>query len=250
MDQPSQGSITQALAEGGHPNVITEKSFNRFRDLWASIAQKIIPSHRRRVDDVEGAVQETLRELRRQLDRQHTFTSSEDIRKWGCRVVSCNAKDILEANRRTEGASACTGSTGRDALQDAGTAIDNMASRQMTGDPPPDIVAQESEVQLRYDALNRQIETELLNWPSPDREIVERWLDSAPFKVIAAEFGVTVYNVRDTTFDFKSRPHLGREANGIRDDLVEAERRWPRLADRLTLRGRAARLLMDFREEP
>jgi DNA-directed RNA polymerase specialized sigma24 family protein len=219
--------------------------------LWIKIAEGVIPENKRRSAEAEDAYQETLRELDRELRKPTcTLKTREDIKKWGARVVDCNAKDVRDANLRTEGASTFMTPAKDGEEQDPGKALEETAGLATSGEPPAEIKAQEGELQARLDRLNRLAEAQLRNLSQPDQGIVEGWLRGGTYRGIAQEFDVTERNVRNTTFDFKSDPTLQGETVGIREDLKEAEQRWPGIAYRLSLRGIGARLLIDFREEP
>lgn len=256
---PQSHSITNALASpsGLDTELIVQKSKRRYERRWLQVAEAVIPVHRRRSQGVEDALQETLcaldRRLKgeraRRLKGERSFETGEDIRKWGARVINCDALDVLNENLKLDGPSTLAAPGGREAVADEDDLLEVMASVQEGAEPPPDVKAQEAELQARYEGLGRAVEQELGALGAPDREIVDRWLDWHPFRAIAEEFQVRVRDVRVTTFDFKTQPTLARIAEGLRRDLDEAEGRWPGVIRRLVWRGRAGRVLVDLRDE-
>jgi histone H3/H4 len=252
-------SITKALANplALDTALILAKSIERYRSHWIRIAESVIPKNGRRSQDAEDALQEALSELTQRLNAElgrrakqgRTFETGEDILRWGSQVVKNDAIDVPEENRGLDGAASVGGPGETDASLAHDNPLEQLASTQRVTEILPDVQVQEAEIQLKYSKLGEAVERELGLLCSPDYEIVDRWLNWGTFRAIAQEFKLTVRNVRVTTFDFKTQPSVNGIAEEVRNDLDEAEKRWPGVAERIVWNGRGGRVLVDRRDE-
>jgi len=251
MDADDLGSVSRALRQGGDENreYVIARSIELYADLWSSIAKGILPPHRRRPADHEDALQETLRELDRILRRpDHSLRTREDLRRLGTRILTCNAKDVLEVNLEHDGPSVVrnagrvqSSSSADDSLPDALGRSDKSAS--------PGAAAEASEIQSELGGFEQTVAVRLGALGELDRRIVERWLEWKSFRGIAAELGVTLRDVRNTTFDFKTWPQLARLSGELRLALAESEASEAGVLNRVNISPSTGRLLCDFREE-
>lgn len=213
--------------------------------------------------DTEG-----IKILMEQVLASETFKTGEDIRKWLCRVVTNKAYNVLKQNRQHEGLSTLVRGRKGGESQDPAQALDERAGLADLHSSMPDLDAQLADLEHKTAVLSEAVIENLARMSDPEKTIIDMWTDWEVYRKLgetAEGMGLTPWQVKVLTFDFKTLPDLEEKAR-FREPLVERirafvanspecrgdpERHTRRLLEivvRCFLQGKGTRLLADLRD--
>ncbi len=250
MNSDTIGSVTDALNKGDRERVIA-LSYHLFADLWKSLAKRTLPPHRRRSADEDDALQEALIVLNRILEqRVHPLKTREDILRLVSRIIKFKSINLFKMGQKLEGESAVVG---RDHMAEASQ--NNRSSfADIAGKTSPFPSAQAAvdaaAIQKQIAELDRVIARRHVLLSQTDQQIVALWLGWKSYREIARLIGVTVWDVRNTTFDFKSAADVAQIAEGLLKSLWDALLDEPGVFGRIELSDPCYMVAFDTRDNP
>jgi DNA-directed RNA polymerase specialized sigma24 family protein len=255
------GEITRALNDGDRARVI-ELSESRFRRLWTTIAEKVIPATKRRSEDGDDVVQETLMQLDRYLRGGATFGDSGDVLRWTSRVANNKALQARDRSSRYEGPSTLSSQSNPGEHQDphdslAIAASDATASSSTRAtDIAVQIAETHKELTELVSGLHSRI-TSLLSDSTPvAQDILVRYFEGSGSRAVASQVSaigrhrITEHYVRHATFVFKEHIDLQTAVMEFRERLKAIEAPVDEVIKQLTIPSCVARIVVDFRSQP
>jgi DNA-directed RNA polymerase specialized sigma24 family protein len=255
------GEITTALNDGDRDRVI-ELSESRFRRLWTTVAEKVIPANKRRSEDGDDVVQETLIQLDRYLRSGATFRDSGDIRRWTSSVANNKALQARDRSSRYEGPSTLSSQSHSGDNQDphnnlAVAASDGTSSSSTRS---TDVVVQIAETQKELTEivsdLHSRITSLLSECTSVEQEILGRYFEGFGSRTVASQISelgrhcITEHHVRNVTFIFKENSALQATVMSFREKLMAIDAPVDEVIKQLIIPSCVARIVVDFRSRP
>lgn len=255
------GEITTALNENDHDRVL-ELSDSHFRRLWTRVAEKVLPADKRRSEDGDDVVQETLIQLDRYLRSGATFGDSGDIRRWTSCVANNKALQARDRSSRYEGPSTLSSQSHSGDNQDlhANLAVAASNGTSSSSTRSTDIVAQIAETQKELTELVSDLHSRIISLLSEsasiEQEILGRYFEGFGSRTVASQISalgshrITEHHVRNTTFVFKENIALQAAVMSFREKLMAIEAPVDEVIKQLTIPPCVARIVVDFRSQP
>ena len=255
------GDITTALNDN-EPERVVELSQSHFGRLWITIAERVLAVNKRRSEDGDDVVQETLIQLDRYLKSGATFGDSGDIRRWTSRVANNKALQVRDRSKRYEGPSTLSSKSNSGQNSDPHTSLDVAASDDTPSSSTlsTDIVVQTAETlkelaQLVSD-LHSRITSLLSESTSVEQDILGRYFDGFGSRAVASQVSahgcrrITEHYVRNVTFLFKENSALQTTVTLLRTKLMAIDAPVDDVIKQLTIPPCVARIVVDFRSQP